>query len=440
MRAIYTFFLASSITGLLFACSGDDQSQSDGGDDVQQTADGDTTDGGSEASTTYPAFVIDAPQVTDYGGPELTTPKVQPIFFPGFDYPTQLTDFNAKLGTSSYWAALAEYKIGPIVSATPIALTSGQIQPADIGNISDAYIQSWLKSRFDGTHPEFGTTPDSNTIYALYYPPATVITLGGGGGGGDAGTDGGGGFGGSKSCTGFGGYHGDVAINGQDIPYAVLPECPTFGSYTGVNVVTTTTSHELSEAVTDPYGNISGPAYITVDDNHLVWSSFLGGGEIGDMCAQFASSFYKPTDFNYLVQRNWSNKAAKAGHDPCVPSDGSVYFNAMPVLPDTLAFAGNAQTKGLNVPLNTPKTLEIDLFSDGPTATNILVSAQAYTRTGPAPVTVTFDKTVGMNGDKLTATVTSTGAFTSKSKTATLVISTEYSGRQNLWIALLGQQ
>ena len=115
------------------------------------------------------------------------------------------------------------------------------------------------------------------------------------------------------------------------------------------------------------------------------------------------------------------------------------YFNAMPVLPDILA-TQNITTKGLNVPVGTPKTLEIDLFSDGPTAGNILVSAQAYTRTGLAPVTVTFDKSSGLNGDKLTATVTSTGAFTNKSKTATLVLTSSNGGRQNLWIAMLGQQ
>ena len=439
MRALYTLFASAFIVGLasaLSACSGDDQSQTDGGDDVQ-TNDVDTSDGGSEASSTYPAFVIDAPQVVDYGGPEMPTPKVQPVYFPGFDFATQLTDFNAKIGASSYWAALAEYKIGAITSATPITLTSADTAPA---SITDAQIQTWLQSRWDGTHPEFGTAPDANTIYALYYPPTTVITLGGGGGGGDAGADGGGGFGGSKSCSGFGGYHGDVMVGSVDIAYAVLPECPTFGSYKGVDVITTTTSHELSEAVTDPFGNNVGPAYITTDDNHLAWSSFLGGGEIGDMCAQFPSSFYKPADFNYLVQRNWSNKQAKAGHDPCVPADTTTYFNAMPVLPDKLTTFQNIVTKGVNIPVGTPKTIDIDLFSDAPTVGNILVSAQAYTRTGMAPVTITLDKSSGLNGEVIHATLTSTAAFTNKSKTATLVVTAANGTRQNIWIGLLGQQ
>lgn len=437
MRALYTLLAAALLASGAYACSGDDQSQTDAGNDAD-LGDVDLPDGGNEASTTYPAFVIDAPQVTDFGGPELLTPKVQPVFFPGFDYATQLTDFTAKLGASAYWAALAEYKIGAITSATPITLTSADTPPTAL---SDAQIQAWLQQRFDGTHAEFGTTPDQSTIYALYYPTATVITLGGGGGGGDGGVPDGGGFGGSKSCTGFGGYHGDVQINGKDIAYAVLPECPTFGSYTGVNVVTTTTSHELSEAVTDPFGNVTGPAYITVDDDHLAWASFLGGGEIGDMCAQFPSSFYKPADLApYLVQRNWSNKQAKAGHDPCVPADSSVYFNAMPVLPDKLTTFQNIVTKGVNIPVGTPKTIDVDLFSDGPTNGNIFVTAQALTRTGTAPVTVSFDQSFGQNGQVLHLTLTSTGAFTNKSKTATLVLTSVNGTRQNVWIALLGQQ
>ncbi len=439
MRALYTLFGSSFLLfGLLsgvVACSGDDSSQNDGGNDVV-TSDVDTSDGGSEASTTYPAFVIDAPQVTDYGGPELTTPKVQPVFFPGFDYATELTDFTAKIGASSYWAALAEYKIGPITSATPITLTAADTPGTAI---TDAQIQAWLKARWDGTHPEFGTAPDPSTIYALYYPTVTVITLGGGGGTGDAGAPDGG-FAGSKSCVSFGGYHGDVLIGTQDIAYAVLPECPTFGSYKGADVVTTTSSHELSEAVTDPDTAVIGPAYITTDDNHLAWASFLGGGEIGDMCAQYPSSFYKPTDFAYLVQRNWSNKQAKAGHDPCVPADGSVYFNAMAVLPDKLTTTQNVTTEGVNIPQGSPKTIDVDLFSDGPTEGNILVSAQAFSRTAAAPVTITFDKTSGVNGEVLHATLTSTGAFTSKAKTATLVITASNGARQNIWIGLLGQQ
>jgi hypothetical protein len=440
MRALYIFSIAAALaTAAATGCSGDDTNpgtnDAQSGDDVQVTPDGGTNTG------TYPAFAIDAPQVVTAGGPVLTNPKIQPVFFPGFDYPTQLTDFASKIGASSYWAALSEYKVGPITSLTPITLTNAQIVPADIGSINDAYIQSWLVARFDGSHPEFGTTPDANAIYTLFYPTATTISLGGGGGSPDGGVPDGG-FGGfnSQSCVSFGGYHGSVQIGSQLVAYAVIPECGTFGNLVGVNAETATTSHELSEAATDPYTPAT-PAYGQVDADHIGWEFFLGGGEIGDMCAQFPDSFYVPSDFGFMAQRNWSNANAVAGHDPCVPVPSTQpYFNSMPVLTDSVATRGGNTTKGIMTPVGQAVTVEVDLFSDAPTTGPWTVSAQAYSRTSAAPVTVSFDTNKGQNGDKVHMTLTATAAFTgTKTKNATLLITSVLGVRQTQWIAILGQ-
>ncbi len=219
----------------------------------------------------------------------------------------------------------------------------------------------------------------------------------------------------------------------------MLPECPTFGNLTGVDVATATASHELSEAATNPFP-MKQPAYTQTDDNHLAWMFFLGGGEVGDMCAQFPTSFYSPSDVGFVVQRNWSNASAKAGHDPCQPASASPsYFNTMPVFTDSVTTRG-VTTKGISVPVGTSKTLELDLFSDGPTAGPWTLDAKAYTRGGAAPVTFTFDKTSGQNGDKAMVTVSSTAAITSKSQTATLVITSTSGVHENLWIGILGQQ
>lgn len=419
------------------ACGSDDTSDTnDSGTGDESTAPdeaGDQPDSGP--STTYPAFKIDAPQVVSLGGPVLTNPKVQPVFFPAFDYATQLTDFASKIGASAYWGTLSEYGVGAIVSATPITLTVADTAPA---TITDGQIQTWLKARWDGTHPEFGTSPDTNTIYALYYPPTTTIYLSGGpptdGGVPDGGTN----FGGSKSCSSFGGYHSNVVIGQTQVAYAVIPECATFGQLKGADVITATSSHEYSEAATDPYVETTA-AYVQTDDDHFEWMFFLGGGEIGDMCAQFPTSFYEPTDLPYTVQRPWSNVSAKAGHDPCVPADGSPYFNAMPIFPDTVDTHG-VMTKGLNIPINQPKTIELDLFSDAPVGPWNL-SAQVIARSGTAPVTLSFDKPNGVNGDKVNLTITATAALPGNAtpKTAALVITSQFGGRENLWIGLLGQ-
>ena len=431
MRVFYIFLILGCF---LAACGGDDSNP--GTDDAQTGDETDLSDAGV-VDAGYPAIKIDAPQVVTLGGPVLDTPKVQPVFFPGFDYGTEVTDFTNKLGASSYWGALSEYKVGKIQALAPITLTQADAAPSVI---YDNQIQDWLKTRFDGTHPEFGNAPDENTVYALFYPPTTTIYLSNAPAG-DAGAPDGGGFGNSPSCKGFGGYHSDFVMGSSDVAYAVLPECPTFGSLTGADVATSTASHELSEAATDPFP-MTQPAYTQVDDDHLAWMFFLGGGEVGDMCAQFPESFYTPTDVGHVVQKNWSNASARAGHDPCQPTVTSpAYFNAMPVFTDSVATRGTT-TKGIDVPVGQSKTLEIDLFSDGPVNAPWTLDAKAYTRGGAAPISFKFDKTSGQNGDKAMVTVTSTAAIqsTSKTPTATVVITSTLGVRQTVWVGILGQQ
>ena len=45
------------------------------------------------------------------------------------------------------------------------------------------------------------------------------------------------------------------------------------------------------------------------------------------------------TPYMHIVERSWSNAAARAGHDPCAPAaPGEVYFAAAGVLPDAVTF------------------------------------------------------------------------------------------------------
>ena len=177
MRALYILLF----TPLMAACSSDNSSAPDAADESNMQL-----DAAAEANATYPAFTLDAPQVAPQGGPVLATPKVQPVFFPGFDFPTPMTTFMSKVGASTFWSVLSEYKVGALTSATPIALTSAQIVPADIGNINDAYIQSWLQARFDGCIRVRNDAGREHDLRALL-PTSTVISLGSFGGGGDGG-------------------------------------------------------------------------------------------------------------------------------------------------------------------------------------------------------------------------------------------------------------
>ena len=428
MRAVYMCGLAS----VLVACGSSPGSVADAGptDDAGLADDAATDDADLAA---FPALKPDMPRVVSGGGPVLKTPRVTPVYFPGFDYVADMTDFSDKLGGSKYWAALGEYGVGQLTMNAPVLLTNDLIVPADIATITDEQIQAWLISRFDGTHPEFGTTADPNSVYTLFYPPQTTISLGSGGG---------------TSCQSFGGYHSDVTIAGQLIPYAVIPECNSFGSLKNLDSVTTTTSHEISEASTDPYP-MDKAAYAQVDGDHLAWEFFLGGGEVGDMCAQFSSSFYKPDDLLYIVQRNWSNAQAKAGHDPCQPlvDPGQVYFNASPTFPDKISTRG-VFTKGVKVPVGTSKTIPLALYSDGPTNGPWTVTASALGRGGSGgggdggastgPVTLSLDKSTGVNGDIINLTITAKTAITSTSAAVTILVTSQLGTRKNTWVGLVG--
>jgi hypothetical protein len=113
------------------------------------------------------------------------------------------------------------------------------------------------------------------------------------------------------------------------------------------------------------------------------------------------------------VQRTWSNVSAKASHDPCVPLSAGPFFDSAPVLTDTVTFAssitGNVATKGVMIPVGQSKSIEVDLFSDGDTGGPWTVAAQdiLHERLDLASsLSFTWDRTQGVNGEKLHLTIT----------------------------------
>ena len=377
-------------------------------------------------SNVYPAPHADPPQVVTFNGPVLASPKIVPVFFADYDATLagQVTDLDAKVGATQYWAAnVTEYGVGAAVSAMPVKLT--EMAPA---SIDDAAIQTWLAAKLNGNDPAW-PAPDANTVYSLHYPVSSMITSGG-----------------ALSCQDFGGYHANITLDAMhgsmDVAYAVIPSCPNFGAMSLLDATTTTETHELIEAATDPYP-MTNPAYITVDSKHAYWSRVLGGGETGDLCAQFGSSFTTFAELPYLVQRSWSNKAALAGHDPCVPSlPGEVYFNTAPVLNDTITammFGQSVLLKGVKIPVGQSKTVELDLFSDAATTGPWTVSVKDVSSAlmgGPSLLDFSLDKDTGVNGEKLHLTITSKAA--GKHGTAAFIIDSLLGAQKTLWIGIVG--
>jgi hypothetical protein len=397
--------------------------------DVEGSRDAGAPDTAAEAappSTTYPAAHPPMPTVVSGGGPTLANPVFIPITFPDDPNQADIVAFTSGIGSTTYWSTIvSQYGVGPATSGTPVVLTAEE-EPAGTGSTIDDMtgIQPWLQTQVE-TGALAGTN-GPNTVYAIYFPSGTTITLEG-----------------AASCESFGGYHNNFTTSdtGANITYAVVPRCGSFmtggGSLSGVDAITGPASHEYLEAATDPEPS-TNDAYISVDNNDFIWEFTLGGGEIGDMCAQFPGVFYKPTGFAYTVQRAWSNSAGLASHDPCQPGlTGEVYFNSVAVLPSLTLGGGIGTTTAVSIPLHMTKTVEVDLYSDGPTSGPWTVQAlDANQAMGqPASLSFSWDKTTGQNGDKLHLTITTIADPASKGD-GFIILST-LGATTNFWMGLV---
>jgi hypothetical protein len=194
-----------------------------------------------------------------------------------------------------------------------------------------------------------------------------------------------------------------------------------------VENVTSVMSHEWVEASTDPFPTANGTfslspgptaAYFMTDRDHIVWG-VPGGGEAGDLCEAEGTAVYTtPADLGHVAQRTWSNLLAQGSHDPCAPSIAGAFFDSAPVLDETVTFTtavtGTITSKGVTIPVGQKKTIEVDLFSDGPTSGPWTVRADdiLYKYYGAYGVANTlsfqWDRAQGVNGEKLHLTITVT--------------------------------
>ncbi len=139
--------------------------------------------------------------------------------------------------------------------------------------MTDQTIQQFLQREIssNAAFPQ----PSPNVLYFVFLSSGTTVVQGG-----------------SSSCQQFCGYHDAIS---DGIFYAVMPfpDCDgCLGGGAQLDALTSTSSHELCEAITDP---IPGQGWY--DDTN---------GEIGDICAWKTKKLG-----NYAVQLEWSNRAGK---------------------------------------------------------------------------------------------------------------------------------
>jgi hypothetical protein len=223
-----------------------------------------------------------APQLVYNDGPLLTAVKVFTVFWgsawqqPPLSATAQgLNAFFNYILTSPLMDQLAEYstpqqRIGYGSHVGTITLTTSD--PA--ATLADSDIQQMLTDQIaaNSAFPQ----PDANALYFVYLPGGVVVQQGG-----------------SSSCQAFCGYHDAFSAQSGQIYYGVIPYPDCSGCSVNLAVLdalTEVSSHELSEAITDPV-----PGQGWYDQNN---------GEIGDICAWQTKQVG-----NYLVQKEWSNNA-----------------------------------------------------------------------------------------------------------------------------------
>ncbi len=261
---------------------------------------------GSGNSTTGGEFVTAPhglmPQVTLQSGRVLSPMRLVTIVAQGDPLATSLFGFGDALVQSSWLQSFSDdYGIGeagPSVHVTGAPLSAGS-------TLDDAQMEAYIGAAIDG-----GPAPNGNTVYMLYLPDAVAFYYAPQGGT-------------NTNCQYTGGYHRAFGSLGDG--WGVAQRCAPSFNQSQLDTETLTSSHEIAEATTDTANAWAltlepglppwdGSAWLEVEGNTHA--------EIGDLCGGS-----RILESGFLFQRIFSNTAAAAGGDACVPALSVPYFN-----------------------------------------------------------------------------------------------------------------
>lgn len=367
-----------------------------------------------------PAVV--AQNFINHGGPVLGSPQVELVYLGSAwssdsSLETQVNNFASSLVGSFFMDVLSQYGVGHGTVAGSVVL------PVALGStVSPQQIQNTLAQDVaNGTLPQ----PGPNTLLFVLTPPNVGVRDN------------------PFAQVNFLGYHS--SLSDSQGAYAVVPypggSNPQAAGLTAFQSLTDTFSHELAEAVTDPFvnaqGNPSGWDDYTFDPTGNVFQ-----GEIGDIAESAPAVFLN----NYAVTQLWSNQAdavvAPAGATTA-PGASSLTVTARDVpaaianQPFTATVASitdtnaNASAAGLTATVNwgdnsgTDTTARVTTDANG----NLVVQdTHTYTAAGHYTVTVTVTDGTTTASDTSTATVTAPASLTVKANNLTAQPGQAFSG------------
>ena len=213
--------------------------------------------------------------VTFHGGQLLAHVETQAVYL-GSDWITN-TSLNSQTATLDHFLSyLVQSPYMDMLSNAGYNVGRGTSDAGKIDNVTlnkttgvtDTQIHSELQTLINSSQLK---TPDANRLYVVYVEPGVVVKNPP-----------------DASNTSFLGYHGafagkDASGKSADIHYEVIPYpgSPNFsaasqGFASNMDEITSVTSHELSEAVTDPNPNYKA----------LGWYDDQLNGEIGDLTSK----------------------------------------------------------------------------------------------------------------------------------------------------------
>jgi hypothetical protein len=245
---------------------------------------------------------LDHIDVQYMGGPLLQQVRVVTLFWgPSWrqdEQQRQLVDyFNAffrdMFADGRYMATLAQYSAGGYQIGNGTFVAAATDESPVPARVTDFQIQAEIRAQINaGAVPP----PEEETLYFVLTPPGVVVVD----------SDG------SDSEHDFAGYH-SYSIDFADpyqFPYAVIPYWDNHPSDQGIStgnarLMTDVMSHELAEAVTDPYTSLSPGWYdarngeISDIPVYLYAYRRIGSQDLWDVLEGTAGR-------RYLVQKNWS--------------------------------------------------------------------------------------------------------------------------------------
>jgi hypothetical protein len=280
--------------------------------------------------------------------------------------PGGIADFYAGILNSNYIDSLAEYnttiaaQVGSKAGSAGTGQTIGRgnyagtyaLTTIPSGNVTDAQIQTALEGAINAkTLPQ----PDENTLYAIYFPPGVRITIDG-----------------DTSCLGFGAYHDATPLTQHHAAYAVMPDCGD--SFSGV---TSVSSHELVEAITD-----FDPTPADSPDYPQAWNT-SDGNEVGDLCESSQGTVSTPLG-SFTAQGIWDQltHACKVTH--AAAADHAV----------------NAATLEVSLAAGASRTITFQTQTVAGTAQRLTLAVKA-----PPGVTATLASGTATSGDDVTVTL-----------------------------------